>query len=212
MLMEKTIKPRITNPTEEIKKRLASLPIRGIFSAFIPSPKNVRFENQEEEEKLILLLRRHTITNIPWIFITAILIVIPFFYQLFPLFDFLPKHYLPILFLGWYLLIVAFVFENFLLWFYNIYIITDERIIDVDFYHVLYKEISDAKIDKIQDVSYNQRGIFQAMFNYGDILIQTAAEKTQFVFEKIPNPDQVVSVINLLIAEEEQEAIEGRIR
>jgi uncharacterized membrane protein YdbT with pleckstrin-like domain len=210
--MEQTAKPRITNPTEEIKKRLAALPVHGIFSAFIPSPKNVKFENQEAEEKLIILLRRHAITNFSWILITAILIAAPFFYQFFPLFDFLPKHYLPILFLGWYLLIVAFAFENFLLWFYNIYIITDERVIDVDFYHILYKEISDAKIDKIQDVSYNQRGIFQAMFNYGDILIQTAAEKTQFVFEKIPNPDQVVSVINLLLAEEQQEVIEGRIR
>ncbi len=210
--MEQKAKPLVTNPTEDIKKKLAALPIRGIFSAFIPSPKNVKFETQEEEEKLILLLRRHAITNLPWILTTAILIVIPFFYQLFPLFDFLPKHYLPIIFLGWYLLIVAFVFENFLLWFYNIYIVTDERIIDVDFFHILFKEVSDAKIDKIQDVSYKQQGIVQAMFNYGDVLIQTAAERTQFVFEKIPNPDQVVSVINLLIAEEEQEAIEGRIR
>lgn len=204
--------PKIANPTQVLWQKLGAMPQRGIFSAFVPKPRNVHFETQEEEEKIVLLLRRHLITNIPWILITIILIAVPFFYPLFPIFHFLPKHYLPIIFLGWWLLIVAFVFENFLLWFYNIYIVTDERIIDVDFYHLLYKVISDAKIDKIQDVSYKQSGIIEALFNYGDILIQTAAEKTQFVFEKIPNPDKVVSIINLLIAEEQQEVIEGRIR
>lgn len=199
-------------PTEKITKQLSEMKKRGIFSSFIAEPINTKFENQEKEEKLLLLLRRHFVTNISWILISIALFIIPFFYNLFPLFDFLPKQYLPIILIGWYLLIVAFIFENFLLWFYNIYIVTDERIIDVDFYNILYKEISDAKIDKIQDISYNQNGFIQAIFNYGDILIQTAAEKTQFVFEKIPHPDKVVGIINLLIAEEEQEVIDGRIK
>lgn len=210
--MDKAKLKTILNPTEVLFKKLAGFPKRGIFSSFVVKPKNVSFENQEEEEKLLLLLRRHWITNVPWILIAIMLIFVPFFYPLFPFLNFLPPHYLPIVIVGWYLLIVAFIFESFLLWFYNIYIVTDERIIDVDFYHVLYKVISDAKIDKIQDISYDQKGIVQAFFNYGNILIQTAAERTQFVFEAIPNPDEVVSVINLLIAEEEQEVVEGRIR
>ncbi len=200
------------NPTADLHKKLEGYPKKGIFSSFIPKPKNIRFETQEELEKVLLLLRRHVITNAPWILTAIVLVIIPFFYSFFPFLDFLPARYFPFLIVGWYLLIVGFVFEKFLLWFYNIYIVTDERIIDVDFYHILYKVISDAKIDKIQDVSYEQKGIFQAFFNYGDILIQTAAEKTQFVFESIPNPDEVVTVINFLIAEEEQEVIEGRIR
>lgn len=204
-------KNSVHNPTEKIREQLSEMPKKGIFSSFIAQPINTKFENQEKEEKLLLLLRRHFVTNIPWILISFILIIIPLFYGYLPLFNFLPKQYFGIILIGWYLLIIAFVFENFLLWFYNIYIVTDERIIDVDFYNILYKEISDAKIDKIQDISYNQNGFVQAIFNYGDILIQTAAEKTQFVFESIPHPDKVVGIINLLIAEEEQEVVDGRI-
>lgn len=131
----------------------------------------------------------------------------PFFYPLFPFLNFLPARYFPIILIGWYLLVFVYVFENFLLWFYNIYIITSERIIDVDFYNILYKEVSDARIEKIQDVSYDQNGFIEAFFNYGDILIQTAGEKEEFTFEKVPEPDKIVGVINLLLDKEHNEHI-----
>lgn len=203
--MEQTAKPRASNPVAELKKKLDGFPRRGIFSAFVTQPRNVRFENQEDQEEVLLLLRKHAITNVPWILISIILIIVPFFYHLFPFLDFLPARFFPVILIGWYLLVFAFVFENFLLWFYNIYIVTNERVIDVDFYNILYKEVADARIDKIQDVSYDQSGLVQAFFNYGNILIQTAAEKTEFVFELVPNPDKIVQVINLLLDKDHDE-------
>ena len=71
--------------------------------------------------------------------------------------------------------------------------------------------ISD-EIDKIEDVNYFQKGIFGAFFNFGNVLIQTAAELTEFVFNNVPNPDRVVKIISELIGEEEQEQLEGRVR
>jgi hypothetical protein len=203
--MEPITKPRTTNPGTELKKKLNKFPQKGIFSAFISQPQNIHFENQEDQEEVLLLLRKHVITNVPWILISLVLILSPFFYPLFPFLNFLPVRYFPMILIGWYLLVFAFVFENFLLWFYNIYIVTNERIIDVDFHNILYKEVSDARIDKIQDVSYDQSGLVEAFFNYGDILIQTAAEKTEFVFELVPNPDKVVQIINLLLDKDHDE-------
>lgn len=107
---------------------------------------------------------------------------------------------------------MAFVFEQFLLWFFSINIVTDERVIDIDFFGLLFKHVSVAQIDKIEDVNYFQKGIFGAFFNFGNVLIQTAAEVTEFVFNNVPNPDRVVKVISELISEEEQEQLEGRVR
>lgn len=206
--MEQT-KEHQTDHKAILSQKLSAMPRKGIFSAFVPEPKNVKFETQEEDEKVLLLLRRHIITNVPWVLIGIILILVPFFYPLFPFLNFLPGRYLPIILIGWYLLVFVYIFENFLLWFYNIYIVTSERVIDVDFYNILYKEISDARIDKIQDVSYDQNGFVEAFFNYGDILIQTAAEKTEFVFEKVPQPDKIISIINLLLDKDHDEHMTG---
>lgn len=207
-----TPNPKVFRPTEVLHKKLQNLASGGIFSSFVVRPKNTKFETQEEEEKIMLLLRQHFVFNLPWIVLGLILSVVPFFWRGFPFFAFLPGRYMLILTLGYYLLLIGFLLERFLLWFYNIYVVTDERIIDIDFYHLLFREISDCKINKIEDITYDQHGFFQSSFNYGLVLIQTAAEQTKFEFENVPNPDQIVSIINLLIAEEEQEALEGRVR
>ncbi len=182
------------------------------LAAFVSSPPDIRFENQEAKEEIILLLRRHWVTNIPWILIAILMIVLPPFVRTFPFFTFLPSRFQLMVVIIWYLLTVAFAFEQFLIWFFNVNIITDERIVDIDFYSLLYKEVSDCPIDRIQDVTYKMGGVGRTILNYGDILIQTAAEVTQFEFHAIPMPRKVAAVLRDLMIEEEKEKLEGRVR
>jgi uncharacterized membrane protein YdbT with pleckstrin-like domain len=111
----------------------------------------------------------------------------------------------------WYLLLTGFVLESFLTWFFNVYIITDERIIDVDFLSLIYRNISTAKIDNIEDVTATTGGAIQAMFDFGTVQIQTAAEKREFEFNDVPHPNRVSKLINELLLEEEREKVEGRV-
>ena len=126
--------------------------------------------------------------------------------------DSTPSNFRFIFILIWYLITTAYFLESFLTWFFNVYIVTDERIIDIDFYNLIYKEVSDANIDKIQDVTYKMGGVVRTLFNYGDVLIQTASEVPNFDFLAVPHPDKIVKVLQDLRIEEQQEAIEGRIR
>ncbi len=71
---------------------------------------------------------------------------------------------------------------------------------------------ADANLDKIEDVTYKMGGVIRTLFNYGDVLIQTAAEVTNFDFLAVPYPDKVVKVLQDLRMEEQQEVIEGRVR
>lgn len=182
------------------------------MTAFAPLPVGVHFETQESQEKIILLLRMHWITNIKWILTTVLMVFVPIIFNFFPLFSFLPSNYQFIGLILWYLLVTAFIIEQFLTWFFNVYIITDERIIDIDFNGLLHREISEAKIDKIQDVKVSIRGIAASLMNYGDIIIQTAGEVPNFDFLAVPNPDKVAKVLQGLRTQEEIETIEGRIR
>jgi len=186
-------------------------PTGNPFSAYMVRPK-IRFETQDREEKVILLMRRHVVTNLRWILIAAFLSVIPAFFEFFPLFGLFPARFQIIFAAMWYLFTTAYIFEHFLSWYYNVYIITDERIVDVDFYSILYKKVSDTKIDNIQDVTFVTGGALRTLFDYGTIYIQTAGEMREFDFEEVPHPDRVAKVLNELILEEEQERLEGRVR
>ena len=182
------------------------------LSAFFYYPDHTNFITQDPEEKIVLLLRRHPITNLRWILIAVFLIIAPFLLSGFPIVDFLPTRFQIVAVISWYLLTIAFVYEEFLSWFFNVYIVTDERIVDVDFVNLVYREITDANIDQIQDVTVQMGGVIRTIFNYGDVVIQTAAEIPQIDFEAVPNPDRVSRVLRELRVEEEQEKLEGRVR
>jgi len=47
----------------------------------------------------------------------------------------------------------------------------------------------------VQDISYNQKGIFGTIFNYGNVTIQTAGEIPNFEFEIVPKPNEVVDIV-----------------
>lgn len=183
---------------------------KGLLSAFVVQPTQVRMGIQQSDEKILLLLRRHWITNVKWITIFGLMLIGPVMLSVFVDQMFLPSRFMTATVVLWYLLTFGIALEGFLSWFYNVFIITDERIIDVDFVNLIYKNISAAKIDNIEDVTVQMGGAIRNVLNFGTVLVQTAGEKTQFEFEDVPNPQEVAKFINELMLEEEQEKLEGR--
>lgn len=182
------------------------------LTAFSYFPEKANFVNQDPEEEVILILRRHPATNIRWILIVLLMISAPLILTTLPLLNFLPIRFQIIALISWYLLTLAYAFEQFLSWFFNVNIITDERIIDVDFINLVYREMTDANIDQIQDVTVRLGSVIRTMFNYGDVIIQTAAEIPQIEFQAIPKPDEVARILREERIEEEKEKLEGRVR
>lgn len=205
---EKKPKPKAEKKAEKIDLEETSNPV----ASFATRPLGVRFETQAEEEEIVLLLRKHWLTNVPWLIIGVLLIIAPLLLRWFPLLSFLPTRYQLVALLLWYLLMTVIIFERFLTWYFNVYIITDERIVDVDFHSLIYKEISDAKIDRIQDITYRVGGAIRTLFHYGDVYIQTAGAEPNFEFLAVPRPEQVVKILDELREEEEREFLEGRVR
>lgn len=184
----------------------------GVFSAYCTLPSNVHFETQHQDEKILMLLRQHPIVNLKWILTTILLIIGPLFVlSIFPFLGFLPAKFAAFASIGWYLFVFTFAIQGFLGWYYNIYIITDERIVDVDFYSLIYRSVSEAKLEKIEDVTSTMAGLGGTIFDYGTITIQTAAEKREFEFVDVPHPARITKFLNELIIEEEREKIEGRV-
>ncbi len=168
------------------------------LSAFLARPRGLYFDLQEKDEEIIVLLRKHWITNVPWLFLTVVFFFAPLLLRIFPLVEFLPVRYQVMSLIAWYLLVVAFIFEKFLSWFFNVYIVTNKRIIDVDFFNLIYRQVTEAGNDKIQDITYSIGGVIRSLFDYGDVLIQTAGALPNLEFEAVPHPEKVVKVLSEL--------------
>jgi len=169
---------------------------RSRFASFNLYPEHINFETRRDDEKIILMLRQHPVINLKWIFITAVLLFVPSVLIRFGLNNFLPSGYEFVFSLIWYLVTFTYALEGFLSWYFNVYFITTHRIIDVDFFNLIDKKVSDAEIEMIQDVSYTTKGVLGTALNYGDVIIQTASEVPEFDFGSVPSPDKVLKILN----------------
>ena len=152
----------------------------NFLKSFVPKPKKIAIDIQDENEKIVLVLRQHLVTQLKGtlsLILTAIFI--PVLLSASGFFNTLPTQYRFAAAIFGISLILGLFTRAFLLWFFNVYVITDERIIDVDFNSMIYKNISSAKIENIEDVTTRSMGPMASVFNYGDILIQTAGEKNR---------------------------------
>lgn len=181
-----------------------------LLSSYSFMPEDMHFETQEPGETILLLLRKHFITNLPWLLMGAILILFPVI--IFPIISFssllptfVPPNFITFIILLWYLLTFSFILAQFLLWYFNVWIVTSERVVDIDFSSLLYKSISETRIAKIEDVTEKTGGFIRALFNFGDVFIQTAGTAENFIFYAVPRPGQVVQIINQLMGKEEEQ-------
>ncbi len=186
-------------------------PSANPLRAFAAKPINTSFATQEAEEQLILLLRRHPVTQVAWVFFAIVAALIPVFFDPGSFFSFLPGTYQVAITIAWYLAVIAFSLQSFLTWYFNVYIITDERVVDVDFISLLYRNITSAKISNIEDVTSTAGGALQTVFDFGLVTVQTAGSKPEIEFEDVPHPNMIVELFNELILEEEQEQLDGRV-
>lgn len=173
------------------------------FSSFLVHPKVLTFPERDNEEEIYLALRQHWFTNFKWIAFAIIMLFVPTLFNYLSFLNILPPNYRFEVSLFWFLLTFLYAFEKFLGWYFNVFIITSQRVVDIDFHNMLNKHFAEADLDVIQDVSSSVKGIFGTFLNFGDVLIQTASEINQINFEKIPNPEKVIKLIRELREEEE---------
>jgi len=167
----------------------------GLLAAFVERPQKVRFETQTHDEEVVLLLRRHWFTNLSWIALVSIMTVVPLFvFKLNLLSQSEAIRAIPLRFqlvgtLVWYILTLGFAFESFVMWYFNVFLVTDRRIVDIDFWGLLHKSVSETPLHNVQDVTHEVGGFWRVIFNFGNLYIQTASEVPRIDFKDIPKPD-----------------------
>lgn len=184
-------------------------------TAFAVKPKHIYFDSQMDKEEIVLLLRRHPITQLSKIAIITIGLFFPLLLFSSPLLDFLPTRFKTATVLGWYLVLSGFALEAFLTWYFRVFIITNKRVVDIDYYSMVHKDVTTAEIMRIQDMSVVSTGVFASILDLGTLYLQTAGQNFNparfkettdqtksagIEFEDIAHPIEVKKIISELIA------------
>lgn len=173
----------------------------------------IRFPGQHENEKIILFLRRHWF--IFFMRILLILISITGLVAIYVFFNTVNSNFRESTYYNFLLfgesLATLFIWNFFfILWldyYLDAWIVTNERIINIEQRGFFSRNISELKLVKIQDVTSEIIGVVPTLLDYGNIYVQTAAETERFTFYQIPNPNYVKNVI-VQLQEKEQKSDE----
>ena len=156
--------------------------------------KKVRFEGESKEEITLFFLRAHGITNLSWVLMAVIAVVFPIitlsYFASSTVVDVPISTQTVVIGLGvWYLVVFGVAYQQFVGWFFNIYILTNKQIVDIDFVGLFHRKVSQTTLGNIQDVTYSKAGLFQNFFDFGDMYIQTAGTAMHFEFHSVPDPE-----------------------
>lgn len=95
----------------------------------------------------------------------------------------------------YFMSVLTFMLLEWLSYYLDVWIITDQRIVDVRQHSLFHRTVSEISMDRIQDVTVDVPGFIPTMLDFGTIRIQTAGEQGEFVISEVPNCDRAKSII-----------------
>jgi len=147
--------------------------------------KNYSFDGQHDDEEILDMFRHHPVAMRKGLIGLLVMMMI----------GFLPVTIWPTnLSLLWLVLVglmlgALFMFREWIGWYYSIYLITDQRFVQVEQKGLFNRTIVDLGLDKIQNVNSQISGLQQTMLGFGTIVIQTFVG--DLVLEKIHHPQEI---------------------
>jgi len=175
------------------------------FSIFNVSTNS--FEGKHDNEVVLLCMHRHWFSllgTFTYAFFGALLpfILIALFgsiiaqYHLSKIVVFLFTSYYMI---GWYMLGYSLT-----MYVMDIWIVTNQRIIDSTQQGFFNRTISEINLGNIQDTSIVVSGLIPTTMNFGDVEVQSAGEVVHFKFRQVASPQNVKDVISKAMKEYKQ--------
>jgi len=177
---------------------------------------SVRFPGKHDQERVLFVYHRHWFDILSHLFIpiflSVVLVSLPVAMpglsrSVFPedaaaFFVFLGSSFH--LFLWLYL---------FLVWidvYFDVWIVTDERIVNVEQKDLFTRRTSELRFSRVQDVTSEVQGVIPSILNYGDVHVQTAGEQARFIFHNVPDPVAIKDLVMKLAQRGRRESGDGR--
>jgi conserved domain protein len=153
------------------------------------------FDGQREGEEVQFVFRRHFLTAKSGLIFLILMIMIGVgLTLLWPNNMMIFETFLALILVG----VLGFLY-SYMLWYFSIYIVTNQRIRQISQRGLFKKSVVDLGLDKIQSISYGVSGIRAGLMGYGTIVIQTAVG--DLVISMVKNSEKIYNDLQNLINE-----------
>ena len=161
----------------------------------------------DNEEHIIRIVRKHWFVLLSGLFVLLFCVTLPVILLVL-------LHVLPIevlftfsgstfyaggfLLFAWLLIVWMMGWNMWTDYYLDVLVMTDRRIFDIEQKGLFSRLSSSFRIDRIQNVSVDQKGIIQTLLDFGTLRLETAGEKEDFVARYIAKPHEIKKFINEL--------------
>ncbi len=143
------------------------------------------FEDQFDDEEMLYLFRKHPVVMRRAIIIASVLLLL----------GTLPALVQPtyLFFFGGlgigFLLFMLVMFYAWIGWNFSVYIVTDQRFIQISQKGLWRRSLIDIGLDKIQTISYEVNGLQETLLGFGTIVVQTYVG--ELVIHDVHHPQKI---------------------
>lgn len=148
-------------------------------------PTTKDFDGQRPDEELLFVFRRHIIAMRKGFY----MLLIPFAISAIPPLIWQDNLWLFLLPLGGLAIGLLLFSYQFILWYFTVYIVTNQRLRQVTQKGLFGTSVVELRLSKIQNISYTVPGLSGELFKYGTIIIQTFVG--DLVIHKVEHPSEV---------------------
>lgn len=159
------------------------------------------------DEKIIRIVRKHWFVLLGDVFFVLVALSLPVF-ALFLLgaapFNFLftftgsTTAFIGFLLFSWLLVIWMVAWHLWTDYYLDVLIISNKRIFDIEQKGLFSRLSSSFRIDRIQNITVDQRGIIQTLLDFGTLRMETAGEREDFIANYIARPYEIKKFLNAL--------------
>ena len=157
-----------------------------------------QFDGQREGEEVILVFRRHIIAMRKGFY----LLLIPFAVSAVPPLIFQSQLELFLLPIGGLLLGLLLFSYHFIIWYYTVFILTNQRLRQVTQRGFFGSDVVELRLSKIHNISYNIPGFSGELFGFGTVVIQTYVG--DLIIRNAEHPQKIYNALQDAV-----EAVEG---
>jgi len=149
------------------------------------------FRGQRSDEDVVLVTKQHVWLLLPvlaiWLFVAALLVGVIWWFG--------ASRVSSIVVIILAIAGLAYSFYFWFTWNNSDYIVTSQRVIKIDQVSMFNRMISEAEIDRIQEISTEIKGPIKTMLNFGTVKISTASDDSRLDLEDVTDPYGVQQAI-----------------
>lgn len=151
-----------------------------------------------ENEKMLLVIRKHWFLMAGPVLVFIILVTLPLLLRSI---IFLPAeleaefgYLFPLGYILYALSLLILLFFAWTVYYLDQWMVTSERLIDIEQHGLFSREVSEIPLHRVQDVTMEVHGLLETLLHFGTIKIQTAGER-EFLIRGVPHLTEIKDTI-----------------